>query len=223
MSASMLYCNGVVIAHAGRKDAEIPVVGKMLLFYFVEKFLYGGEFVGYLLFVIGVACHAHEPAYLYILKCVPIFCGKHFKALFGSETELAFFLRNVYLQQAADSASLLGTVSVDFLQQFVAVYTMYKVYERGNVFDFVALQVSYEVPFYVAWQAFVLFYKVLRPALTELSLPGFISLHYCSDWVVFGYGYERYPARQGIAYAFYLFCNPVVSPHNGKCPQSRFR
>lgn len=170
MCAAMLNGNRVVVAHACRYNGEPVIVGKMALFYPFEKFLHGGEFRCYLLLVIGVACHAHKPPNLYILQAAPFAIVKHCRAFVGCESEFCLFLCNVYLQQAWYPSPHLYPVPVDLFEQVLAVDAVDKVYEWCYIFDFVALEVTDEMPLYILGQHSVFYFKVLGLALAKLAL-----------------------------------------------------
>ena len=185
MCAAVLYCDEVVVAHAGRNDAESLIVGKMELLHFIEELLGAGELTVQLRRVIGVASHTHYAAQLNVLKCLPLATGKQFTALLWGEAELGLLLCDMYLQQAWYPAPRLCTLPVHFAQQSVAVDAVYEVYEWGNVLDLVCLQVPYEMPVDVFGQRLVLYCEVLCLAFAKVTLSGIVGGLYRLCGVIF--------------------------------------
>lgn len=223
MCASTLNGNGVVVAHSGRKYTELLVSRKVFLLYFFKKVVHCGKFLFNLLLVTGVACHTHQAVNLNVFKFSPRLVAQHLHALFGCETEFALFLGNVNLQQAGYCAPVLCPLPVDLFQQLVAVYAVYKVYERGYVFNFVALQVTYEMPLYIARQSLVLYNKVLRLALAKVALSHLVCRLNSLNGVIFRHSNQRHLLRKGGAYPLNIPLYVAVIPHNGIYPQLGFR
>ena len=216
--------NGVVVAHSGRKDRKVLVGGEMVLLYCAEKLLYCCKFAVYLCLVGGVAGHTHEAAYLHVCEASPLATGKHRKALLWGEAEFCLLLCNVNLQQAGDAAACLCALLVNFGKELVAVDAVDEVHKGCNIFYFIALQVSYEMPADVGGQGLLFLGEVLCLTFPKMALAGVVCGLYSLYRVVFGHSYERNPRGEGCAHGCNSLGNGVRGwAHNGKYPQLNFR
>ena len=83
---------------------------------------------------------------------------------------------------------------------------MYECDKRCDIFDFVGLQVSDEVPVDVGGQECLLSRKFLNTAFSEVTLPGVVCFANVGYGVVFGDGNELYALRQFVDDSFDLGC-----------------
>ncbi len=151
----------------------------------MEKLVNGVKLLSYLLLVVSLSSHAHKAVNTYVGKFIGIGLQEHLSTFFQGESELCRLLSNMYLEQAGDDAVAFLTLLTDFCQEFVRVNSMDETDERGDVFDFVGLQMADKVPTDVFGELFVFLAQLLHVTFAKNALTGIVCLHNGFSRVVF--------------------------------------
>ena len=102
--------------------------------------------------IVCIRSHAHKSAYPDIAELFPFIACKHLPAFVETETEFGLFLCYVQLKQAVYGSSGLGCLPVDFGKEFVGIHSMNQSNIGYDIFDFIRLQMSDEMPFDIFWK-----------------------------------------------------------------------
>lgn len=83
-------------------------------------------------------------------------------------------------------------------QKTYGIDSLYHGYVGCNILHLVGLEMAYEVPLYVGGKRWNLCLQFLLMALAKDALTIVIGHLYIGSWMVFAYGNEPYPLRQGV-------------------------
>ena len=167
------------------------------------------EFLADQYHIVGVCSHSHHAADAHVVHCLENLGIQDILGFFHAEAEFRFLFRDVELQQAVDNSVVLNCFFINGLQQIEGVDGMNQPRERYDVFDFVCLQMSDEMPVDVLWQNLVFVAHLERMVLAEYTLSGFVSLLYVLHRLRLRHRHQNDSLRNRFSYFFQIFLDHI--------------
>src|SRR6056297_1562465 len=167
----------VIVGHSHGYLVKAWVICKKLLFQVPENLHQLLKLRANLFFVVRKSSHTHDTPYPNKLIILKSFGGKHFPGFGIIKTKLGLLPGNVKLKQNLEHPVSLLPFLIDHLQKLGFIHTMNKAYKRGDVFDFIGLQMPDHVPFNVLGELFIFIRQLLHPVFPEDFMTCLIGFH----------------------------------------------
>ena len=135
------------------------------------------------------------------------FVAKYIKYFTLCKALLCFFGTKMQLQENIYNLIIGGAPGIDGFQQVQGVYRLDQLYIRKHQFEFVRLEVTYEMPLDIGRHLRGLGGQLLRAVLSKDTLTGVVGLHEPFHRVEFGYSDKRHPFGQRCAYLMEILLN----------------